>query len=363
MPKILLLTLDFPPRTGGVARYLGALTDFFKEEISVISVPEKGDEEFDQKVNYLVRRQELLSKIIWPHWLKTAWLLLKEKNNYQILIVSHLLPLGTAAWLAKIFTGRPYIVIVHGMDVALAKQSVIKKQLAGFVLSEAKVVVANSTALAEEVKKDFDVKKTEVVCPGIKNFPHNNVDRRYCDPGHFVLLTVSRLVPRKGHSRVLEAVVALKDRIPNLHYKIVGDGPMKEILKKKVDELDLSSFVEFLDNVSNEEFAEIYSSSDLFVMPTVANQADREGFGTVYLEAAAYGVPSIATRQPGVDEAVVDGETGILVADGNIDELAAAIFDLWQDLEKLKHLGLTAQQRAVLEFGWGRQMEKLRKYL
>jgi len=364
MSKILLITLDFPPRTGGVARYLEALADFFKAEISVIAVPEAGSETFDQGVSYKIKRQELLSRFFWPRWFKTVGILFQERKNYQTLIVSHLLPLGAAAWLAKFFTGKPYIVIVHGMDVALVKPLPVKKCLSGLILRGAKVVVTNSAALAEEVKKDFGVKQTEVVYPGVRNFNyHIDADRHLHDNNRFNLLTVSRLVPRKGHLRTLEVVAKLKDQIPNLNYTIVGEGSMKDELQKKIEELQLASIVKIVGRVIDVELNEIYRQADVFVMPTVGGQADREGFGTVYLEAATFGVPSVASNLPGVDEAVLNEVTGLLIVDGDIGALREAILCLWHELETRQRLGLAAKNRAVSEFTWEKQIVKFKKYV
>jgi phosphatidylinositol alpha-1,6-mannosyltransferase len=362
--RLLLLTLDFPPRTGGVARYLEALAVFFGEDIRVVANPEKGSETFDKIAPFQIERQELLFKKIWPRWFKSILFLIKEQLNYQTVIISHLLPLGAVAWLAKFVTGRPYVVIVHGMDVSLAKSSVQKKWLAGLILRGAKVVVTNSSALAEEVRKDFGVKETLVVYPGVVGQPSKVTDRSLYTAieglDSFVLLTVSRLVARKGHLRVLQALAKIKSQIPNLRYRIVGEGPMKEELQKTVIDLGLDSIVKFEGFLNDKELAEAYEQASLFVEPTVIDPIDREGFGLVYLEAAVHGVPSIATDQPGVDEAVLDGQTGLLIPDGDIEALAAAILTLSLDPEERKRLGENARRRVLEEFVFEKQFEKLR---
>jgi len=364
MRKLLLLTLDFPPRTGGVARYLEALAVFFGEEIRVVANPEKGSEAFDKTAPFQIERQELLFKKVWPHWLKAVCFLIKEQTNYQNIIISHLLPLGAAAWLAKFVTRKFYIVIVHGMDVSLIKSSVHKKWLAGLILRGAKVVIANSQALADEVRRDFGVNETIVVYPGVRKInPQLDADRRLIEDNCFNILTVSRLVVRKGHFRVLQALAKIKNQIPNLQYRIVGDGPMKEELQKIVVDLGLDSIVKFDGLLGDSELAKAYEQADLFVMPTVVDPIDREGFGMVYLEAAVYGVPSIATRQLGVDEAILDGQTGILIDDGDIETLAATILALSHDPEKLKRLGEAARKRTLEEFTSEKQFEKLERFL
>jgi phosphatidylinositol alpha-1,6-mannosyltransferase len=138
------------------------------------------------------------------------------------------------------------------------------------------------------------------------------------------LLTVARLVERKGHLKVLDALA----KVPNATYHIVGDGPMLGAIQAKVNELGLGDRVTITTNAGDEQLPDIYRAADVFVMPTTKTEHDREGFGIVYLEAQLFGVPVIATRHPGVDEAVHDGEGGILVSDSPQELLAA--------LERLK---------------------------
>ena len=128
------MTIDFPPRQGGVARYLDALASYFKDEIFVITTPEQGSKEFDEAAAYQVERQALLGKFVWPKWLSALDLLMKRKKDFDMVLVSHVLPLGTAALVSRAWTRKPYIVFVHGMDIALAKKSRRKRWLAKKVL-------------------------------------------------------------------------------------------------------------------------------------------------------------------------------------------------------------------------------------
>jgi phosphatidylinositol alpha-1,6-mannosyltransferase len=366
MKRLLLLTLDFPPRTGGVARYLAALALCFKNELRVIAAPEKDCEVFDSGAEYPIERRELFFKNFWPRWFKTVWMLIKEGKNYEKIIVSHLLPLGTAVWMAKLITSKPYVVIVHGMDVSLTKSSKRKSWLARRILDGAELIITNSKALAEEMKQNFGVRKTEVCYPGVKKIDDNIVNSRRlcCEPDNrFILLTVSRLVPRKGHLRVLKAIAELQNEIPNLRYRIVGEGPELAEIIRTANELGIYDLVRLSGRVTDTEIAEAYDEANVFVMPTVGDDVDREGFGLVYIEAAAHGLPSIASKLSGVDEAVVDGQTGLLVPDGDIEALKAAIVRLYRNPEERERLGRAGQKRAFEEFVAEKQFEKLKRLL
>lgn len=366
MPKTLLLTLDFPPRRGGVARYLDAVAAALKEDVLVLAPPEPDAAAFDASATYPVERRHLLWPFIWPHWIKTVVLLVKRAPQYRRVIVSHVLPIGTAAFLAKLWTRHPYLIIAHGMDVALARRSPWKRFLAGLVLRNAELVIANSYALKEEIRVVFGAERVATVHPALtlKGSVKEWVTGPIAHEG-VRLLTVSRLVSRKGHVRVLEALARLREsgRLQNVHYTVVGDGPMQESIESRATELGIDDLIDYHHGVSDERLPELYRSSDIFVMPTVANQADREGFGIVYLEAAAYSLPSIATNQPGVDEAVLDGTTGLLVKDGDVEALANAIHRLATNVQLRRMFGSAGQTRAREEFSRGRQAEKLRRLL
>lgn len=361
-PRLLLMTLDFPPRQGGVARYLHALALFFKNEILVIAVPEKGSMAFDQSEEYPIKRRQLLYKLIWPRWLKAIRLLVTRQEQYDQVLVSHILPLGTAAWLAKIFTQKPYMVLLHGMDASLAKRSPWKKWLTQQVLRNAKIVITNTQALKRELETDYRLSSVVVVYPPLSVPP-----AIYQQPRHdhrFRLLTVSRLINRKGHARVLKALARLKKegRLTEFNYHIVGDGPMAPELRQLATNLDLAENVSFEGQVSDQDLARLYSNCDVFVMPTVADKIDREGFGMVYIEAGFFGLPAIATSHQGVDEAVLDQQTGLLVPDGNLEALASAIIKMTNPALR-QQLGRQAKTRAQTEFTPQAQFSKLANLL
>ncbi|OGL66496.1 hypothetical protein A2856_02275 [Candidatus Uhrbacteria bacterium RIFCSPHIGHO2_01_FULL_63_20] len=369
MPRLLLLTPDFPPRRGGVARYLDAFASFFRDSITVVAAPEIGSEAFDASCGYRVVRTQLVVKWFWPRWIPMFAELVRRSDEYDIAVVSHVLPSGTAAWIASHFTKRPYVVIVHGLDVGLAKRHPWKRLLAGVVLRDAKGVIANSKALERDVRESFRVERTVVSYPPLRTNgwlgvgtppggPQRSEDTTggetpRQDPFGLRLLTVSRLVRRKGHLRILAALKLLRDSGRGeavSGYRIVGAGDMEGAMRETIDEFGLSDLVTFMREVSDDELGQLYEWADLFVMPTSANGADREGFGMVYLEAASYGVPSLASNLPGVDEAVIDGDTGVLVSDGDVNALAGTIFRLHADRTELSRLGANARERAARDF-------------
>jgi phosphatidylinositol alpha-1,6-mannosyltransferase len=179
------------------------------------------------------------------------------------------------------------------------------------------------------------------------------------------LLTISRLVQRKGHERVFEALAELKRRghADGIEYHIAGTGTYEVVLREQVSALHLQELVIFHGDVDETERTRLYASCDVFVMPVVKDPIDKEGFGLVYLEAAAHGLPSIATRIVGVDEAVIDGVTGVLVDDNDIQALATTIDHLLNDRNERERLGTAGRERAIREFLCSDQFAKLEAYL
>jgi len=359
--KILLLTPDFPPQEGGVARYLSAVAEHYAKRIDVIASHHKDAQGFDSKVDYLIYRKKLLFTYLWPKWLKSVILLWNNRHRYDAVLVSHVLPFGSASWLAKFFTKVPYIVFVHGMDIRLATQSKRKMLLARRVLQGSQLIVANSEALSKELQQMFGVKDVLVVYPCVQEI-HEDTNKQSNDA--LRLLTVSRLVERKGHVHVLNALAHLRrtGQLTSFRYSIVGDGPMMSTLRSVVESLDLGDYVIFHGSVTDAQRCDLYRQSDVFIMPVSQDPVDKEGFGLVYIEAASYEVPSISTRVPGVDEAVIDGVTGILLENQNEQGVAKAIQYLAQHPEVRMSLGKQAKQHAN-QFLCDQQIAQLDAYL
>jgi len=303
--KILLITPDFPPHKGGIATYLSTLAFYFKTQIEILTQTDPQAHDFDTEVEYPIRRKSLFYKWIWPHWLKIVTYLFLYRHDYRLILVSHLLPVGTAAFFAKKITKVPYILFVHGMDLRLANKTWRKQQLSTQVLKEAQLVVANSKALAKEITNTYGVSDVLVLYPCLS--PQNSkLSPIIKNSSVFTLLTVSRLVERKGHTPVLHALADLKNsgKLSEFIYHIVGIGPVESLLKSLVLELSLEKHVVFHGSVTDEARWNLYNSSDLFIMPVSLDPIDKEGFGLVFIEAAQAGVPSLSTNIEGVDEAM-----------------------------------------------------------
>ena len=165
-----------------------------------------------------------------------------------------------------------------------------------------------------------------------------------------LILSVGRLNQRKNFAAVLEAIGLLKERhleqfsLP--HYMVIGDGPDLGRLQQKAARLGLDQDIHFLGSCSESEKIAAFAAADLFAMPSIASSADTEGFGIVFLEAAAAGLPAIAGDAGGQKEAVVDGETAFVVDGRNASEIADRLAQLIGSSALRESMGKAAREHA-----------------
>jgi phosphatidylinositol alpha-1,6-mannosyltransferase len=376
MKRTLLLTLDFAPAIGGVATYWANLCKYLPREDIVVLAPETDATlDFDIRQPYLIFRYNLLWRGIWswPRWLPFlyyAWKVCRREKIEQIL-VGQILPAGTIALILKFFLHIPYFVSVHGMDVSWCRKKWRKRKLAQMVLAKASGLIVNSEFTLNLTKQLFKkVPEKQVIvypCPNEQVILAPAATDLLLDRiglaklrGRRALLTVSRLVERKGHDKVLTALSFLKDKYPDLVYLIVGRGPLRKKLEELTESMNLSARVFFFENIRNEELPLFYRAADLFVMPSrELPDGDVEGFGIVYLEAGTFSKPVIAGRSGGVPEAVLHNETGILVDGENVGDIVKAVSALLDDRQKADLFGQQAWKRIKDEFRWNKQAKKL----
>jgi phosphatidylinositol alpha-1,6-mannosyltransferase len=172
-------------------------------------------------------------------------------------------------------------------------------------------------------------------------------------------MSVGRLVQGKGHILLAQILPQLINKVPNLVWLIVGDGPELKDVLRSIEQNNLQTIVRFVGKVPHENLANYYALSDIFVLPTHETSYASEGFGTVFLEAGACSIPAVAGRVGGVEEAVEHGVTGLVVDAFNQAELASSIVYLLEHPEFVKQLGQQARLRVQEEFRWHKQLEKL----
>lgn len=165
------------------------------------------------------------------------------------------------------------------------------------------------------------------------------------------LLSVGRLIDRKGQLDVISLMPRLLEKYPALKYYVVGSGPNLDKIRERITELNLENNVLVLTNVPDNKLSEYYSKSSLFVLPTKhLDDLDVEGFGIVFLEAGSHGLPVIGGRTGGVVDAIKDGKTGFLINPIDLDELFSKIDLLLKDIELRNKLGFNGYENSKSYF-------------
>ena len=247
---------------------------------------------------------------------------------------------------------KRYITFAFGNDFEAAQvrwhAPIFNRLLAG-----ADSLVTISHANAQRLR-DLGLPTSEILYPGTD--PDRFVPPTLPPVGPPVLLTVARLVPRKGIDTVLRALPPMLERFPQLQYWIVGDGPARKSLARLAWELGVEQAVQFKISVSDTELPEVYQRAAIFVMPTRADYLafSVEGFGIVYLEASASGLPVVAARSGGATEAVIDNETGLLVPPDDPSALAEALTCLLNDAAMRQRMGHAGRRWVEREMNWDR---------
>jgi phosphatidyl-myo-inositol dimannoside synthase len=201
-----------------------------------------------------------------------------------------------------------------------------------------------------------------LIPPGVDFADHGD---RPAGSGPPTIVTVARLEDRyKGHDVMLEALVRVRRQVADARWVVLGDGWLRSELEARAQDLDLDGAVEFRGRVSDDEREAALAQADVFAMPSRLPPAGTggEGFGIVYLEAAVHGVPSVAGDAGGAVDAVIDGETGLLVDAADPGAVAAALTRLLEDGELRHRLGTAARARAR-EFAWPRIAERVDELL
>lgn len=331
--KILLATYDYPPDLGGVAAYLGGLFGTLpKGSVTVLKL------------------RLPAGRFGWLFQLPKLWLAARRAD---VVAVSHVLPLGTAAALL----GKPYAVIVHGLDLRAAAARPRKKRLAARVLSGAELVVANSRATAQELAAfGLDPASALVLTPcpdvALEADGAEALGGKSGLEGRKVLLAVGRLVPRKGFDRLIRLLPELRRACGDVVLVIAGAGPEEAHLREEAARSPAGPYVRFVIAPDRARLASLYRAADVFALPVRASKDDFEGFGIVFLEAALFGLPSVGTRVDGVLEAVEDGVTGLLADPESEDDLREKIEKLLSDPDAAARLGQAGRARVLSGFRW-----------
>ncbi len=355
--RSLLLAASFPPSLGGVETLLYQTNRRLDEPPLVLApYPAAAPDLHIQRVQTSLGAR-LAYRPLWRlhpslHYLQTFWRPALEAIRTwrpRVLQIGHvyLAPLGSL--LARRFR-LPYVVYAYGQEVWRGGQRtgipLLDAQLRGRALGEARSILVPGTFTAKLLVDDWCVSAAQLA-----HVPYGADPRPVAEwPRGNSLLTVARLIPRKGVDTVLHALAEVP---PTVTYRVVGRGPDEPRLRELVQELGLEQRVTFLGRLDDRALEEEYRRCAMFVLPARRTAAgDLEGYGLVYFEAAAWGRAVIAGRSGGEVDAVVDGETGLLVDGESVGQVRDAIAGLLGDRPRLRALGEAGRARVASTHNW-----------
>lgn len=418
--NIILFTDDFYPNLGGIADVLINLYKQFdkqEETLFLFNPYSKGKNLFDtltidnlklRRFGYLIMKRKfyiyvLLSfwsilrdkKIPFFHRLKIiSYLFIKPKtflyviNNLMVLYPTlknmeiDLIISGNSgrtlqlSFIISKILRKKLITIAYGLDFLKKNKYSFKSHY--FRNTDKVIVITNKTKEIIKEMHHIDEERLEVINVGI-NIDSLEVEetklelrKEYnIDKDEFVILSVGRHIQRKNFQLVIRTLDKIANRLYasffienslmfsfNIKYYLIGEGEETDNLKQLTKDLNLENHVTFLGQCDINTRNKYYKMSDLFIMPSITSKTDIEGFGIVFLEANYFKVPVIGTATGGMSEAIVDGGTGFLIKQNDINDLSDKIMFLYNNESKRKEIGINGHYRVIRDFKWENIIKK-----
>lgn len=374
--RSLLLANSFLPHRGGSRTYYYHLfKDWAPDQVTVLTRKVPGWQEFDARESNecfrIIRRFRPAASFKYHELPKAALTSLHAiaRSQFHRVDVIHsgdLFPQGLVALFLKRTRRFPYIAFCHGEEISQTDRFHYQPAVRNRIYLCADAVIANAGYACRRLREiGVPNERIHKITPGVDcnvffpAHPDPELLTRHSLSNQFVLLTVARLVPRKGHDMVLKAVAKLAGEFQRLHYLVVGIGPEETKLRALATELGIAQRVTFAGFVPDIQLPDYYRLSSLLVMPNREHNNDLEGFGISFLEANATGKPVIGGRSGGTSEAVSHGLSGELIDPTDLEQLISAIRGFLVNPSKAELMGRSGRNRAMTEFNWKVRARKL----
>ena len=362
--KVLLVTNDLGPRAGGIETFiLGLLDQLDGSQIVIYTAAQKDSAPFDEalraKTGVKIVRDKTSILLPTPAVNRRIRKVMQEHNS-EIIWFGAAMPLAWMSGLLRRAGAKRVVALTHGHEVWWAKLPPFRQIFArstrsidvltylGEFTKNAMAPVVHSSCSMIQIAPGISI---DHFTPGEK--PAELVRELGLD-GKQVLISVGRLVHRKGQDRLLEALPEIIAKHPDVILVFVGIGPRKKKLDQLVAKFDLSEYVRFVGRVNYQDLPQYFRLGDLFVMPSRSRLAglEVEGLGIVYLEASASGVAVLAGESGGAPDAVLVGKTGEIVDGTNTSEIASKINELLDHPSKLKEMGAAGRTWTKATWSW-----------
>lgn len=361
-PRVLVLTPTFPPTFGGIQALTHRVVSGWQRlDGRVVTLESPGSAGFDTQQRYPVQRvpRPALSHRLAIGALNTSALVAALRWRPDLVVSGHI-TVAPAARIASALLRVPYAQWIY------SKEMLTRPHLARFAVRHAAMVLAVShhgAELARELGAEVD--SVQVVLPGVDvPLVVDDVPPPPDDAARPTVVFVARLRdPHKGLDVLIRAMSLVVGRIPGVRLVVIGDGPLRAEYERLASQAGLADIVEFVGAVDDEQRDKWLDLAHVFAMPSrLAPGIGGEGFGIVYLEAAAHGLPVVAGNVGGALDAVEHGVTGLLVDPTDSTEVAEAIISLLLDPVVARQLGAAGRSRAAT-LTWARCSEQVERLL
>jgi phosphatidylinositol alpha-1,6-mannosyltransferase len=375
MNKILLVTNDLGPRAGGIESFVLSLVERVPKGCLIIyTSTQKGSAPFDaqllERFGAVVIRDRAKILLPTPRVNHRAVKILKQ---YQIKTVwfGAAAPLALMAKQLRTSGATNIVALSHGHEIWWAKIPILKQLLRKIIKDVDHLGYLGQFTKGEIVKASNQIDKFVQIAPGIDTdhfMPKSaraDLIKKYRLEDRRVIVSVGRLVHRKGQDKLIESLPKILQSFPDAVLLLVGEGPIKQMLKNTAKQLGATNQVIFAGRVQHIDLPDYICLGEVFAMPVRSRFAglEVEGLGIVYLEASACGLPVIVGNSGGATDAVIDGVTGLLVNGSDTDQIADAVCKLLTDQSRAKAMGLAGRGWVIENWQINTWSEKFNKLL
>ena len=335
--RVLFVTRKYPPRIGGMESLSYGLTTGFPEP----------------KTTVALRRSQ--KHLVWflPYVIARVAL---TAHRYDVVHLGDAM-LSSAGFLPRLF-GRKVAVSVHGLDLTFPPW-VYQTYLRLFLRAEVFIANSESTKQLAEARGLAPVRAISIGVSeryfAVSRATHRDAELEQKRAGRVALVTLGRLVRRKGAAWFVRHVLP---ELSGVLYVVIGVGTDREEVMRAAADTGTTDRVWLVGSVSDARLLDLLGSSDVFVMPNIPVPGDIEGFGIVAIEAAASGLPVVASRLEGIPDAIADGENGRLVAPGDVPAFVSALTGLVADAAERERQGERGRAYTEQRNSWPQIIEQ-----
>lgn len=372
--RLLLVTQDFPPNTGGIETYCFELAKRFvksTEHFAVLAPSHREAKLIDQNLPYPVYRIPVKNSLL-PLMVPIPEMYFSVIEKFDTVLHAQWQTVGASVLSKKVGYPKHIYVAAHARELLISPFYADGGRTSRKLHSWRKKLLSKVDGFFPVSQYTASILLEDGIPAGKIHIVGNGTDPEVFKPQNTsllakelnlgekkVILTICRLVPRKGIDLVLHALKKVIEHRKDVVYLIGGTGPDEERLKSLVFEFNLGQYVKFLGRIPDDKMASYYSISDVFVMPASNEPPDVEGFGIVFLEANACGTAVIGSKTGGIPDAVIHGETGFLIEEQNLGQLVDYLTKLLNNKELAGKMGWQGRKRILNEATWDSVAESI----